>query len=75
MFCIFLETFLSGPSFIYNYATQLFYISSNYFDILQGKKELQVSLFQGLVLLLFNDCNEISLEDIKAATNIEVCYV
>ncbi|KAF6211064.1 hypothetical protein GE061_014177 [Apolygus lucorum] len=37
----------------------------------QGKKELQVSLFQGLVLLLFNDCNDMSFEDMKAATNIE----
>ncbi|XP_024085072.1 cullin-4B isoform X2 [Cimex lectularius] len=37
----------------------------------QGKKELQVSLFQGLVLLLFNECNEMSLEDIKTATSIE----
>ncbi|KAL0268902.1 UNVERIFIED_CONTAM: hypothetical protein PYX00_010685 [Menopon gallinae] len=37
----------------------------------QGKKELQVSLFQALVLLLFNDANEISLEDIRTATAIE----
>lgn len=37
----------------------------------QGKKELQVSLFQALVLLLFNDTDELQLEDIKAATNIE----
>uniref|UniRef100_A0A1B6CF55 Cullin-4A n=1 Tax=Clastoptera arizonana TaxID=38151 RepID=A0A1B6CF55_9HEMI len=38
----------------------------------QGKKELQVSLFQGLVLLLFNETDEMTLEDIKAASNIEV---
>ncbi|EEB20367.1 Cullin-4A, putative [Pediculus humanus corporis] len=37
----------------------------------QGKKELQVSLFQALVLLLFNESNEISLEDIRTATSIE----
>lgn len=37
-----------------------------------GKKELQVSLFQALVLLLFNETNEISLEDIRTATAIEV---
>ncbi|XP_070502007.1 cullin-4A isoform X2 [Chironomus tepperi] len=37
----------------------------------QGPKDLQVSLFQSLVLLLFNDCNEMSLEEILQATNIE----
>ncbi|KPJ10236.1 Cullin-4A [Papilio machaon] len=37
----------------------------------QGKKELQVSLFQALVLLLFNDGDNLSFEDIKTATNIE----
>lgn len=37
----------------------------------QGKKELMVSLFQALVLLLFNDANDLSLEDIKIATGIE----
>ncbi|CAD6242173.1 GSCOCG00009432001-RA-CDS [Cotesia congregata] len=36
-----------------------------------GNKELQVSLFQGLVLILFNDADDLSLEEIKAATNIE----
>lgn len=36
-----------------------------------GRKELQVSLFQALVLILFNNCDDLSLEDIKAATNIE----
>lgn len=38
----------------------------------QGPKDLQVSLFQSLVLLLFNDCNEMALEEILQATNIEV---
>lgn len=37
----------------------------------QGNKEFLVSLFQALVLLLFNDADNLSLEDIKAATNIE----
>uniref|UniRef100_A0A6M2DJ61 Cullin-4B n=1 Tax=Xenopsylla cheopis TaxID=163159 RepID=A0A6M2DJ61_XENCH len=37
----------------------------------QGAKELQVSLFQALVLLLFNNINVISFEDIKTSTNIE----
>ncbi|XP_068626243.1 cullin-4A [Battus philenor] len=37
----------------------------------QGNKELQVSLFQALVLLLFNDGDNLSFEEIKAATNIE----
>lgn len=37
----------------------------------QGNKELQVSLFQALVLLLFNDVDDLSLEEIKQATNIE----
>ncbi|XP_043477502.1 cullin-4A isoform X2 [Leptopilina heterotoma] len=37
----------------------------------QGNKELQVSLFQALVLILFNDADDLSLEEIKAATNIE----
>lgn len=37
----------------------------------QGNKELQVSLFQALCLLLFNDGDNLSFEEIKAATNIE----
>lgn len=36
-----------------------------------GLKELVVSLFQALVVLLFNTQDEISFEYIKAATNIE----
>lgn len=36
-----------------------------------GQKELVVSLFQSLVLLLFNSTDEISFDYIKAATNIE----
>ncbi|XP_054266080.1 cullin-4A-like [Macrosteles quadrilineatus] len=40
-------------------------------EFTQGRKELQVSLFQALVLLLFNYQDEISLEEIKAGTNIE----
>lgn len=39
---------------------------------LQGPKDLQVSLFQSLVLLLFNYNPTISFEDIKAQINIEV---
>lgn len=38
----------------------------------QGRKELQVSLFQALVLLLFNDSEQLSLEEVKTGTNIEV---
>ncbi|KAG2463701.1 CUL4B protein, partial [Polypterus senegalus] len=37
----------------------------------QGKKELQVSLFQTLVLLMFNEGEEFSLDEIKQATGIE----
>ncbi|XP_059506456.1 cullin-4A-like isoform X2 [Stegostoma tigrinum] len=37
----------------------------------EGKKELQVSLFQTLVLLMFNEGNEFSVEEIKTATGIE----
>ncbi|KAL4631599.1 cullin-4B [Arapaima gigas] len=37
----------------------------------EGKKELQVSLFQTLVLLMFNEGEEFSLEEIKMATGIE----
>ncbi|XP_078415678.1 cullin-4A-like [Cetorhinus maximus] len=37
----------------------------------EGKKELQVSLFQTLVLLMFNEGNEFSMEEIKTATGIE----
>ena len=40
-------------------------------DFPQGRKELQVSLFQALVLLLFNKAENITFEEIKAATNIE----
>lgn len=36
-----------------------------------GMKELVVSLFQALVILLFNSYDELSFEYIKAATNIE----
>lgn len=36
-----------------------------------GPKELAVSLFQTLVILLFNKYDEVSFEYIKAATNIE----
>ncbi|XP_070538317.1 cullin-4A-like [Ptychodera flava] len=36
-----------------------------------GKKELQVSLFQALVLLMFNDGDNYTLEDIAQATGIE----
>jgi len=37
----------------------------------QGKKELMVSLFQALVLLLFNNADELSLEELRTFTNIE----
>ena len=37
-----------------------------------GQKDLQVSLFQSLVLLLFNECDTMTLEEILQATNIEV---
>ncbi|XP_055745372.1 cullin-4B [Salvelinus fontinalis] len=37
----------------------------------EGKKELQVSLFQTLVLLMFNEGEELTLEEIKLATGIE----
>ncbi|XP_061743611.1 cullin-4A [Nerophis ophidion] len=37
----------------------------------EGKKELQVSLFQTLVLLMFNEGEDFSVEDIGTATGIE----
>nr|XP_020752035.1 cullin-4A [Odocoileus virginianus texanus] len=37
----------------------------------EGKKEFQVSLFQTLVLLMFNEGDGFSFEDIKMATGIE----
>lgn len=37
---------------------------------MQGKKELQVSLFQTLVLLMFNEGEEFSVEEIRTATGI-----
>lgn len=37
----------------------------------EGRKELQVSLFQTLVLLMFNEGEEFSFEDIRQATGIE----
>ncbi|GAB6021134.1 Cullin-4B [Chamberlinius hualienensis] len=40
-------------------------------EFTQGRKELQVSLFQTLVLLLFNEFDELSYEDIKQAVGIE----
>jgi cullin-4 len=36
----------------------------------KGRKELAVSLFQTVVLMLFNDSNEISFKDIKEQTGI-----
>ncbi|XP_044736413.1 cullin-4B [Chrysoperla carnea] len=36
-----------------------------------SKKELQVSLFQALVLLLFNNADELSLEEVRSNTGIE----
>ncbi|XP_067136067.1 LOW QUALITY PROTEIN: cullin-4B [Centruroides vittatus] len=40
-------------------------------DFSAGNKELQVSLFQALVLLMFNDGDEFVFEEIKQATAIE----
>uniref|UniRef100_UPI0037E76AB4 cullin-4A isoform X1 n=1 Tax=Semicossyphus pulcher TaxID=241346 RepID=UPI0037E76AB4 len=37
----------------------------------EGKKELQVSLFQTLVLLMFTEGEEFSMEEIRTATGIE----
>lgn len=36
-----------------------------------GRKELSVSLFQAMVLLLFNDCDELTYSEIKENTGIE----
>ncbi|XP_063600442.1 cullin-4B-like isoform X1 [Penaeus indicus] len=36
----------------------------------KGRKELLVSLLQALVLLLFNDADELTLDEIKSRTNI-----
>ncbi|XP_054553730.1 cullin-4B-like [Talpa occidentalis] len=40
-------------------------------DFKKGKKELQVSLVQALVLLMFNEGDQFSLEEIKVATRVE----
>uniref|UniRef100_A0AAY4EUY0 Cullin family profile domain-containing protein n=1 Tax=Denticeps clupeoides TaxID=299321 RepID=A0AAY4EUY0_9TELE len=40
-------------------------------DVLPGEKELQVSLFQTLVLLMFNEGEEFTVEEIRSATGIE----
>ena len=37
-----------------------------------GSKELRVSHYQTLILLLFNENDELSLKEIREATNIEV---
>ncbi|XP_027089059.1 cullin-4 isoform X1 [Coffea arabica] len=37
----------------------------------KGKKELAVSLFQTVVLMLFNDAEKLSFQDIKESTGIE----
>ncbi|XP_023338669.1 cullin-4B [Eurytemora carolleeae] len=36
-----------------------------------GGKELQVSVYQALCLLMFNDCDELTLDELKESTNIE----
>uniref|UniRef100_G1K8E1 Cullin-4A n=1 Tax=Anolis carolinensis TaxID=28377 RepID=G1K8E1_ANOCA len=41
------------------------------YSFISGKKEFQVSLFQTLVFLMFNDGDEFSFEEIKMATGIE----
>lgn len=38
--------------------------------LVQGKKEFQVSLFQTLVLLMFNEGDGFSFEEIRVATGI-----
>ncbi|MBA0723407.1 hypothetical protein Golax_003987 [Gossypium laxum] len=40
-------------------------------DFPKGKKELAVSLFQTVVLMLFNDAQKLSFQDIKDSTGIE----
>eukprot|EP00270_Netrium_digitus_P009725 TRINITY_DN2975_c0_g1_i1.p1 TRINITY_DN2975_c0_g1~~TRINITY_DN2975_c0_g1_i1.p1 ORF type:complete len:809 (+),score=234.88 TRINITY_DN2975_c0_g1_i1:93-2429(+) len=40
-------------------------------DYPKGKKELSVSLFQAVVLMLFNDAEKLSLGEIKESTSIE----
>lgn len=37
----------------------------------KGAKELSVSLFQAVVLMLFNDADRLSFPDLKAASGIE----
>lgn len=37
----------------------------------QGVKELQVSFLQALILLLFNEKDELSLEEIRQKTSVE----
>lgn len=37
----------------------------------KGNKELQVSLFQTVALMLFNDSSKLSLSDLKEGTGIE----
>ena len=41
---------------------------------MQVRKELQVSLFQTLCLLLFNDINEYTYQDMKTATRIGLSF-
>ncbi|CAM8996218.1 unnamed protein product [Rhodiola kirilowii] len=40
-------------------------------DFPKGKKELAVSLFQAVVLMLFNDADKLSFQDIKESSGIE----
>uniref|UniRef100_A0A8D0G9D2 Cullin-4A n=1 Tax=Sphenodon punctatus TaxID=8508 RepID=A0A8D0G9D2_SPHPU len=40
-------------------------------EFTEGKKEFQVSLFQTLVLLMFNEGEEFSFEEVKMATGVE----
>lgn len=53
--------------FYYLYFLTLCFV---FFGYLQEKKELQVSLFQTLVLLMFNEGDDFSFEEIKLATGI-----
>jgi cullin 4 len=40
-----------------------------------GKKELSLSAFQAVILLLFNDVDELPYADIKAQTRLSMSYL
>ena len=61
---------LGGPDCTYTYMYIVLCLTEGLRCIAQGEKELQVSLFQALVLMLFNTSDKLSFTHIREVTRI-----